>query len=121
MNNYRIELTTLPVWKDARGEAVISQVANVCGIKLDKVLTRDVFTLVSDCSADEAAKIAALLCNPVLQMWRTGDKVSDNFTAMPPCDQVLAVGFRPGVTDNVSRTFRTAAADILGRKLREDE
>ena len=121
MNNYRIELTTLPVWKDARGEAVISQVANVCGIKLDKVLTRDVFTLVSDCSAEEAAKIAALLCNPVLQMWRTGDKVSDNFTAMPPCDQVLAVGFRPGVTDNVSRTFRTAAADILGRKLREDE
>mgnify|MGYP003300800489 CR=1 FL=1 len=25
------------------------------------------------------------------------------------------------MTDNVSRTFRTAAADILGRKLRDDE
>ena len=63
MNNYRIELTTLPMWRDARGEGVIAQAANVCNIKLDKVQTRDVFTLVSDCSADEAQKIAALLCN----------------------------------------------------------
>ena len=121
MNNYRIELTTLPMWRDARGEGVIAQAANVCGIKLDRVLTRDVFTLVSDCSDAEAQKIAALLCNPVLQMWRTAGAQSDNFTALAECDFLIAVGFRPGVTDNVSRTFRTAAADILGRKLREDE
>ena len=121
MNTYRIELTTLPMWRDARGEGVIAQAADVCSIKLDKVLTRDVFTLVSDCSAAEAQKIAALLCNPVLQMWRTAGAQSDNFTALAGCDFLIAVGFRPGVTDNVSRTFRTAAADILGRKLREDE
>ena len=37
------------------------------------------------------------------------------------CDYLIRVGFKPGVTDNVSRTFRTAAADILGRKLADDE
>ena len=88
MNNYRIELTTLPMWRDARGEGVIAQAENVCGIKLDKVLTRDVFTLVSDCTAAEAQKIAALLCNPVLQMWRTAGAASDNFTMLPGCDGV---------------------------------
>ena len=121
MNNYRIELTTLPMWHDARGEAVIAQAQSVSSIKLDKVQTRDVYTLVSDCTPAEAQKIAALLCNPVLQMWRTADAASENFTALDSCDYLIAVGFRPGVTDNVSRTFRTAAADILGRKLREDE
>ena len=121
MNNFRIELTTLPVWRDARGEAVVSQAENVCGIRLDSVWTRDVYTLVSDCTEAEAVKIASLLCNPVLQMWRTGSAKSDNFVPAKPCDYVISVGFRPGVTDNVSRTFRTAAADIIGRKLRDDE
>ena len=121
MNTYRIELAPLPVWRDARGEAVIVQAASVCGIKLDRVQTRDVYTLVADCSAAEAEKIAALLYNPVLQMWRTGEARSANFEPAGKCDYLLRIGFKPGVTDNVSRTFRTAAADILGRKLREDE
>jgi len=121
MNNYRIELTTLPVWRDARGEAVVAQAEQVCNIKLDKVLTRDVYTLVSDCTGDEAVKIAGLLCNPVLQMWRADGRNSEKFENLPACNYLISVGFRPGVTDNVSRTFRTAAADILGRKLRDDE
>ena len=121
MKNFRIELAPLPVWRDPRGEALVRQAEAVCAIKLDDVYTRDVFTLVADCTDAEAAKIAALLYNPVLQMWRCGAEKSDNFTAAKPCDFLVRIGFKPGVTDNVSRTFRTAAADILGRKLREDE
>ena len=121
MKNYRIELAALPVWRDSRAEALIRQAKAVCGIQLDRVATRDVYTLVSDCSAGEAEKIAGLLYNPVLQMWRVGDVASENFVPAESCDYLLSIGFKPGVTDNVSRTFRTAAADILGRKLREDE
>ena len=121
MKTCRIELAPLTVWRDARGEAVIAQAQSVCNIKLDRVVTRDVYTLVSDCSDAEAAKIAELLHNPVLQMWRTGEAKSANFVPAPKCDYLLCIGFKPGVTDNVSRTFRSAAADILGRKLREDE
>ncbi len=121
MKTYRIELAPLPVWRDARGEAVTAQAQSVCGIKLDRVMTRDVYTLVSDCTDAEAEKIAALLHNPVLQMWRTGNAKSENFVPAEKCDYLLRIGFKPGVTDNVSRTFRSAAADILGRKLREDE
>jgi len=121
MKTCRIELAPLTVWRDARGEAVIAQAQSVCNIKLDRVVTRDVYTLVSDCSDAEAAKIAELLHNPVLQMWRTGEAKSANFVPAPECDYLLCIGFKPGVTDNVSRTFRSAAADILGRKLREDE
>ncbi|MCI5778407.1 MAG: AIR synthase-related protein [Lentisphaeria bacterium] len=121
MNTYRIELAPLPRWRDARGEAVIAQAKSVCGIELEHAVTRDVYTLVADCSAAEAEKIAALLHNPVLQMWRVGAARSANFVPAAPCDYLLRIGFKPGVTDNVGRTFRTAAADILGRKLREDE
>ena len=121
MKNYRLELSPLPKWRDSRGEALKHQAAAVCGLRLDRVYTRDVYTLVSDCSEAEAAKIAALLYNPVLQMWRTGSAASENFVPAPACDYLVRIGFKPGVTDNVSRTFRTAAADILGRKLRDDE
>ena len=121
MKNYRIEVSPLPAWRDSRGEALKHQAAAVCGIQLDRVYTRDVYTLVSDCSEAEAEKIAALLYNSVLQMWRTGGASSDNFVPAKPCDYLVRIGFKPGVTDNVSRTFRTAASDILGRKLREDE
>ena len=121
MKNYRIELAPLPVWRDPRGEALVRQADAVCGIKLDEVYTRDVFTLVADCSAKEAEKIASLLYNPVLQSWRTDSAKSDNFVPAKACDYLIRVGFKPGVTDNVSRTFRTAAADILGHKLADDE
>ena len=121
MKNFRIELAGLPVWRDPRGEALIRQAQAVCGLALDSVYTRDVFTLVADCTDAEASKIASLLYNPVLQMWRCGNDRSDNFVSAKTCDYLIRIGFKPGVTDNVSRTFRTAAADILGRKLREDE
>ena len=86
MKNYRIELAPLPVWRDPRGEALVRQADAVCGIKLDDVYTRDVFTLVADCSDADAEKIAALLFNPVLQSWRTDSAKSENFI---PASKIL--------------------------------
>ena len=121
MTNYRIEISPLPKWRDARGTGVAGQINQLFPFKVRDVRVRDVYTLSADITAQEAEKLAELLYDPVLQCWQTGNVRSKNFTALPPCDYIIVVGFRPGVTDNVARTFRTAAADILGRKLREDE
>ena len=119
--NYRIEISPLPRWRDARGEGVKQQVGNFLGITLDGVRTRDVYTVSADISAADAAKLADLLYNPVLQCWEVGGTRSGNYVALEKPAFVLVVGYRPGVTDNVGRTFRAAAADILGRPLGEDE
>ena len=121
MTDYRIEISPLPKWRDARGTGVAGQINQLFPFKVREVRVRDVYTLSADISEQEAARLADLLYNPVLQCWRTGKAQSKNFTALPPCDFIIVVGFRPGVTDNVARTFRTAAADILGRKLKEEE
>ncbi len=119
--NYRIEISPLPRWRDARGEGVRQQVKDFLGINLEGVRTRDVYTLSAFISADEAARLADLLYNPVLQCWSAGGKHSGNYVPEARPAFVVVVGYRPGVTDNVGRTFRAAAADILGRQLREDE
>ncbi len=57
--NYRIEISPLPRWRDARGEGVKQQVKDSLGIALDGVRTRDVYTVSADIDAAEAASISA--------------------------------------------------------------
>ena len=118
---YRIEISPLPQWHDARAEGVKRQAENFLNVKFDAVRTRDVYTVMGDLSAAEAEKVAALLVNPVLQGWRVGAAKSENFVELPVCDYLVAVGFRPGVTDNVGRSAKAAVGDIIGRKLGENE
>ncbi len=121
MTNYRIEISPLPKWRDSRGEGVKQQINSFLGLAVDAVRCRDVYTFSADITDQEARRIAAMVCNPVLQGWRVGAAKSENFTPLPTCDYLVVVGFRPGVTDNVARTLRDAASDVIGRKLREDE
>ena len=111
IKTYRIEISPLPQWRDARGEAVRKQVAEILKINVDKISTRDVFTVMADISPAQAATVATELANPVLQRGVVGD------TSGTGCDWLIAVGFRPGVTDNVGRTAHEAIGDIIGRKL----
>ncbi len=113
--NYRIEVSTYDKWRDSRGESVKKQIHNFLKLPVDKVRTRDVYTLSSDITRGEASKIAAELSNPVLQKGIVGE------TAGTGCDWLIVVGFRPGVTDNVGRSAHEAIGDIIGRNLREDE
>ena len=119
--DHRIVLSPLENWRDARGEGTKAQIENFLKINLDKVATRDVYTIHADINADEAAKIAALLVNPVLQSWRAGGKASDNDKDPATPDFIVVIGFKPGVTDNVGRSAKAAVSDILGRKLGENE
>jgi phosphoribosylformylglycinamidine synthase subunit PurSL len=116
--NFRIEISHLPQWRDARGEGVKKQIADFLGLQVDEVKTRDVYTVSADINDQQAAVVARELANPVLQSGIVGES---KFTAQDCCDWLIAVGFRPGVTDNVGRSAQEAIGDIIGRKLREEE
>ncbi len=116
--NYRIEISHLPQWRDARGEGVKQQIADFLGLQVDEVKTRDVYTVSADIDDRQAARVAQELANPVLQSGVVGES---KYSGSDACDWLIAVGFRPGVTDNVGRSAQEAIGDIIGRKLREDE
>ncbi len=116
--NYRIEISHLPQWRDARGEGVKQQIADFLGLQVDEVKTRDVYTVSADIDDRQAARVAQELANPVLQSGVVGES---KYSSSDACDWLIAVGFRPGVTDNVGRSAQEAIGDIIGRKLREDE
>lgn len=113
--DYRIEISPLAKWRDSRGESVRNQITGFLKLPVDTVRTRDVYTISANITAEDADKIAAELTNPVLQSGIVGETRNLN------CDWLIAVGFKPGVTDNVGRSAREAVSDILNRKLEEDE
>ena len=75
MATYRIEISSLPQWQDARGNGVAQQITRQFGCELDSVRVRDVYTFDADITQQEAEKIAELLYNPVLQCWKVGEAV----------------------------------------------
>ncbi|MEG1979340.1 MAG: hypothetical protein RR060_01375, partial [Victivallaceae bacterium] len=117
---YRIEIAPKRKWHDARGEGVKKQIRNFLKLEVDEVWTRDVFTVDADITGEQASSVAQLFANPVLH-----DAAAAAESAVRPeavtCDYMVAVGFKPGVTDNVGRTAREAIADVIGRKLNHDE
>lgn len=119
--DYRIEIAVKRKWRDARAEAVARGIRNVLHLSgVEEIRTRDVFTICADITPDQAEKIAREFSNPVTQEWIVGQ--SPVATAGEEAfDWLIAVGFRPGVTDNVARTAHEAIGDIIGRKLRKEE
>lgn len=119
--DYRIEISPLLQWRDARSEIIKKQIENFFGYPVEKIWTRDVYTIRAAITESEVRKVASLLYNPILHGWRTKDSQSENFQPLPECQFLVVVGFKPGVTDNVGRSARSAVGDIIGRKLRDDE
>ena len=114
--DYRIEMMVKPQWHDARGAAVLEKIRNFFKKEVQDLRTRDVFTVSADITAEQADQIGHELSNPVLQNYLVGE------SALPEgVNYVVAVGFRPGVTDNVARTAREAIGDIIGRRLAAGE
>ena len=113
--DYRIEISPLEKWRDSRGEAIKQQIYDLLNLTVEKVQTRDVYTISADLTLQEAENIAKELSNPVLQNGKVGETKNNG------CDWIVAVGFRPGVTDNVGRSAHEAVGDIVGRHLRDDE
>ena len=116
--DFRIEIAVKNKWSDARAQAVLRSIRSFTSSDAVRDLrTRDVFTISADIDAEQAEAIARELSNPVTQEWHIGETVEPGFAY----DYIAAIGFKPGVTDNVARTAHEAIGDIIGRKLRKDE
>ncbi len=114
--HYRLEIQTRPDIEDPRGNQVKKQVLNFLGLPVSRVRVRDVYTLFLEAPRDQVEEIMAAFANPVIQDATLGEST-------PEYDfhWLIAVGFRPGVTDNVARSARSAVADVLGRDLAPEE
>jgi phosphoribosylformylglycinamidine synthase subunit PurSL len=112
---FRIQVAPLPGIVDARGNSVRERISRYLELPVNAVKTRDVYSLFAEIAEPDAERIAAAVGNPVLQSAQLGESREGKF------DWFIGVGFLPGVTDNVSRTLRAAAKDIIDRPLRDDE
>jgi phosphoribosylformylglycinamidine synthase II len=112
---FRIQVAPLSGIVDARGDSVRERISRYLDLSVHTVRTRAVYSLFADIAETDASRIAEAVANPLLQSAQLGESRDATF------DWFIAVGFLPGVTDNVARTLRAAAKDIVGRALRDDE
>ena len=112
---YRIEISYLGKWRDAKSESVKKQITEVLSLPVESVKLREIYTLLADIDAENAKRIAEELNNPVIQEAKIEATISGDY------NWLIIVGYRPGVTDNVGKTAFTAIGDIIGRKLRKPE
>ncbi|MFA4945260.1 MAG: AIR synthase-related protein [Lentisphaeria bacterium] len=114
--DYRLEISVRPGETDPRGQHVGAQARDFLHLPVAAVETRDVYSLYLDATPAQAQEILDAFTNPVIQAGKVGATVPD-----ASWDWLVIVGFKPGVTDNVARSARSAIADILGRPPRDDE
>ncbi|MBR2364913.1 MAG: phosphoribosylformylglycinamidine synthase, partial [Lentisphaeria bacterium] len=111
-------MTVKSNWSDSRAESVLRTIKSFTGRDdIKEIRTRDVFTVCADITEEDAQRIGKELANPVTQKAEVGSTSDMGFDY----DYIVAVGFKPGVTDNVARTAHEGIGDIIGRKLRKDE
>jgi len=108
---HRIEIGYRPGVRDARGDGAAQSVRTFLGLPVESVQTRTVFKIHAGLSPTEVEAIRKELTDPVIEKSAVGRLDA------PPFHWLLTIGFKPGVTDNVGRTAKTAIEDILGRKL----
>ncbi|MBI3987593.1 MAG: phosphoribosylformylglycinamidine synthase, partial [Lentisphaerae bacterium] len=113
--SYRIEIGLKRGVHDAPGHGVRGKAEKALGIRLRSVQTRRVFKVDAQLSAAEQTALRRAFADPVVEVSGEGRLRAPKF------DWLIEVGFRPGVTDNVGRTARVVAADVLGRPLTRDE
>ncbi len=110
----RIEIGTKPGHRDPRGAEVARTVRGFLGIPVAGVRTYDVYRIEADLAPEEAERILHEFTDPVLQTSALGR------LGVGPFDLAVTVGYKPGVTDPVGKSAKTAAEDTLGRSLGDD-
>jgi phosphoribosylformylglycinamidine synthase subunit PurSL len=112
---YRIEISYLDKWRDAKSESVKKQITEVLSLPVESVKQREVYTVLADIDKNAVDRIAEELNNPVIQNSVVDSTIDGDY------NWLIIVGYRPGVTDNVGKTAFTAIGDILGRKLKKPQ
>lgn len=113
---YRLEISPKPESPDPLGASVLDQARRFLKLPVKAVHTRCVYSVFADCEHTDAERILAAFTNGVIEDGGIGQS-----TPAAPFEWIVIVGFRPGVTDNVARSARSAISDILDRGLAEHE
>ncbi|MBW2459644.1 MAG: phosphoribosylformylglycinamidine synthase, partial [Deltaproteobacteria bacterium] len=107
----RIEVGYRASVPDPRGRAVLDTIRSFLAIQADGVRTFDVYLVDAELNDSEAERARDHVTDPVTQRSAL-DRLEPE-----PCDQVVEVGFRPGVTDAVGKSALALLEDMLGRPL----
>ncbi|RLB64044.1 MAG: phosphoribosylformylglycinamidine synthase, partial [Deltaproteobacteria bacterium] len=107
----RIEVGYRAGVPDPRGLAVLETIRSFLAIEAADLRTFDVYLVDAELSAAEAERARDHFTDPVTQQGAI-DRLEPE-----PCDQVVEVGFRPGVTDVVGKSALALLEDMLGRPL----
>ncbi len=110
----RLEIGIRPGFVDSLGESVARRIRDYLHIPVGRVRTRDVYHVEPALSDLEAQRIADEFAGPIVRVGAVGRLVDE------PSDVVVAVGFKPGVTDPVGKSAKVAIEDLLGRPLGGD-
>ncbi|MCF7837410.1 MAG: phosphoribosylformylglycinamidine synthase, partial [Candidatus Marinimicrobia bacterium] len=106
----RLEIALRSGVPDTRGHSVREQARRLLHLPLRACRTREVYLIDFTLTVAERRALRAAFTDPV-----TARAAYDRLPP-PPCDWVLEIGFKPGVTDNVGRTARALTADVLDRQ-----
>ncbi len=112
---FRLEVSPLKSEHDTRGKATLSKIIQYFGFSVEKIQTRDVFSIIADITDDDAKQMLKGMTNPVIQRGVIGESNLDHF------DWIVIIGFLPGVTDNVATTAKSLLCDTIGRSLNTNE
>jgi phosphoribosylformylglycinamidine synthase II len=104
---YRLEIASKESLPDPLGEHVTKQAKTFLSLSVRSVRTVRVLKVDADISAETAETLRQALTDPVSEQSALGA------LPLPPCDWVVTIGFKPGVTDNVGRTARVFLSDLL--------
>ena len=107
----RLEIGIRPGFVDSLGESVAKKIRDYLHIPVGRVRARDVFHIEPALPAADAQRVAGEFAGPVVRVGAV-DRLVDE-----PCDVVVAVGTKPGVTDPVGKSAKVAIEDLLGRPL----
>ncbi|MFC1725133.1 AIR synthase-related protein [candidate division KSB1 bacterium] len=112
---YRIEIGFKKEEYDSEGASLKKEIKTFLNIDVEKIFTRKVFNIDMDISKKEAGIVKEEFRDTVIEEAELG------FLDISKFDWLIMVGFKPGVTDNVGKSSRTAIEDITGRQFKFEE
>lgn len=107
-----IEVGIRNEFEDPKGRSLTAQAQNFLALRVTSIRTRMVYKVSVDLPHQELEAIRRALTDPILE-----ESAADSRLALPACHWIIAIGFKPGVTDNVGHTAGLFIADVIERPL----
>jgi len=110
---HRVEIGYKSKVNDIIGEKKRKEIKNFLNIQVNSVRIRKIYTIVAELDKEELERITKeLLIDPITEQ-------AD--APLPKFHWLIEVGYKPGVTDNVGRTSKTAIQNLLNKTLEGNE